>query len=78
MVQNEKRALDLKFLLAGSRRKLLSCKHMLPIMKKGRMNQRVEPKSQRELKAMEIYSLTLRSIKELLVLAWLRLRIAMD
>ena len=55
MVQNEKRSLDPQFSTFRSRlRKLLTCKYMLPVMKKGRMNQRVKPRAKRvEPKASE-------------------------
>ena len=51
-----------KFLLAESRlRKVLSCRHMRPFMKEGRIDRRMEPTVCRVgIKALENYSWNLR------------------
>lgn len=74
MVQNKKRSLNPWFSTYRKQAKKTHRQNMLPVMKKGRVNQRVKPRAQRrESKVMEkvfSHSRPWNPIKELPVFVW--------
>lgn len=82
MAQNKKRSLNPWFSTYRKQAKKTHLQNMLPVMKKGRMNQRVKPRAQRmEPKVMEkvwSHSRFWNPIKELSVFVWGDPRTALD